>query len=351
MSNRKPINLALQGGGSHGAFTWGVLDALLEDGRADITGISGTSAGAMNAVLLASGYVKGGADEARLVLHNFWSRIGGEGDIFTAQADIWKSFFGALGAASPFSFFNSFSNTLSPYDANPFDLNPVRDALNANIDFDAVRASPIQLFISATNVHTGKIKIFRNNEMSADSVMASACLPYLFKAVEIDGVPYWDGGYLGNPALFPFFTGTDCEDILLVQINPIERNATPRSAQDITERLNEITFNSSLLAEYRAIDFVRWLLEQGKLTQDEYKNVRMHRIDADKTLVQYGAASKMDVSWSFLSKLRDEGRLAALYWMNANWDSVGERATLDIAKEIAKEPGPQEPKSALQHGH
>ena len=260
MTDRKKINLALQGGGSHGAFTWGVLDALIEDGRVDIAAISGTSAGAMNAVLLASGFAKGGAEEARQTLHRFWGKIGGEGDVFTAQADIWKSFFGSFSAASPFNFFTSLSNSLSPYDTNPFDLNPVRDALNANIDFDAVRASPIQLFVSATNVHSGKIRVFKNSELNADAVMASACLPYLFKAIEIDGVPYWDGGYLGNPALFPFYSGTDVEDILLVQINPIERNTTPRSAQDITERMNEITFNSSLLAEYRAIDFVRWLI-------------------------------------------------------------------------------------------
>jgi NTE family protein len=335
---QKPINLALQGGGAYGAFTWGVLDALLEDGRANIEGISGTSAGAMNAALLASGYTKNGADGARERLQKFWQSVGGESEISAGPAEAWNFLFGKadFSGTPGYQFFDAVSHFFSPYVTNPFNLNPVRDFLEELIDFKAVRdCKKIQLFVSATNVHTGKIKVFHNKDITSHVIMASACLPYLFQAVEIDGIPYWDGGYMGNPALFPFFTFTETEDILLVQINPIERHETPRTAQDIANRINEITFNSSILSEFRAIEFVGRLIDAGKLERGAYKKVRMHRIDADKALGEYNASSKLNTSWSFLKELHERGRATAKEWLAKHWDAVGKHATLDLKREIS----------------
>jgi len=264
----KKINLALQGGGAHGAFTWGVLDHLLEDDRIDIEGISGTSAGAINAVMLADGLARGGPEQARKRLAEFWRATSLDGNL----PDLQRSVVDRLLSFTPYegspaqAWFDVVARYMSPYDLNPLNINPLRDLIERFVDFDAVRACPeISLFISATNVHTGRLRVFPQDKISADVVMASACLPFLFRAVEIDGVPYWDGGYMGNPAIFPFFGATETEDVLVVQINPVERIATPSSQTEIMNRINEITFNSSLLAEFRAIDFVTRMIDQGRL--------------------------------------------------------------------------------------
>ena len=286
---RKKINLALQGGGAHGAFTWGVLDHLLQDERLVIEGISGASAGALNAVMLADGLARGGRAEARKRLADFWRGASADGNLPRVQRaviDRLFSFFPFEGSPVA-AWLDVLSQFISPYDFNPLNINPLRELIEKFVDFDAIqRCTEPQLFISATNVTTGRLRVFAGAKVSADAVMASACLPTLFRAVEIDGAPYWDGGYMGNPAIFPFFRATETEDVLVVQINPRVRHIAPKSSQEILNRLNEITFNSSLLSEFRAIDFVRRLIDQKRLPRGtgpgEYRRVNVHRIALDE---------------------------------------------------------------------
>jgi NTE family protein len=324
---RKSVSLALQGGGAHGAFTWGVLDALLEDGRLAVEAITGASAGAMNAVVMVEGWLGGGIDGARSQLETFWRRASLDGSLSPAQRALLGLMLGFWSKA----WTNVIAPRFSPYRTNPLNINPLRDAIEALIDFDRVRAcNDVALFVSATNVWTGKVAIFKTQELTADHLMASACLPTVFQAVEIDGVPYWDGGYVGNPALFPLFDETMTDDILLVQINPLERRQTPRTVSEINNRLNEITFNSTLLRELRAVAFVQRLLEEGKFSPDEYKNVHLHRIDASDELDDHEASSKSKAEWDFFVQLRDAGRRTAQSWLSANYAAIGQRGTFDL---------------------
>ena len=266
--SKKSIKLALQGGGSHGAFTWGVLDRLLEDERLHIAAVSGTSAGGMNAVALVDGMARGGPTEARKCLEKFWLATSVAAQYSPIQRSLFDIFMGnwTLDASPSYILMDHLSRVFSPYDLNPMNFNPLRDVVAHCVDFDSVNDQhSLKLFLTATNVRTGRPKIFRQPVIGLDSVMASACLPFLFKAVEIDGEAYWDGGYMGNPAIFPFFGTTQTEDVLLVQINPVARNVTPTSSHEIMTRINEITFNSPLIDEYRAIDFVARLIDQGRL--------------------------------------------------------------------------------------
>lgn len=330
----RPVNLALQGGGAHGAFTWGVLDRLLEDGRMSFEAISGTSAGAVNAVVLADGFVRGGNDGAREALDGFWkaiSEIGRTSPIQRSPLDIWLGNY-SLDHNPAYIWFDILTRVASPYDLNPTGINPLRDLLENRIDFERVRdCRDIKLFISATNVHTGRGKVFSGHEISADSVMASSCLPLLFRAVEIDGVPYWDGGFMGNPVLYPFFYECKSDDILLVQINPVERKSTPVSSRDILNRMNEITFNASLTKELRAIEFVTRLIESEDLDVKRYKRIRMHLLEASDELVALDASSKLNAEWRFLSHLRDIGRRAADGWLDTNADKIGRESSFDLA--------------------
>lgn len=344
----KPINIALQGGGSHGAFSWGVLDALLEDGRLDFTAISGTSAGAMNAVALADGWSRGGRDGARERLEAFWWAVGSVGRFSPVQRTPWDVLWGNWSVENTpgFQWFDTVSRFISPYVANPFDSNPLRDVVRRQIDFDRVRsASGPKLFISATNVETGQLRVFDKREISLDVVMASACLPQLFKAVEIEGAPYWDGGYGGNPALYPFFYASRVEDVLLVQINPVVREGVPRTAREIQNRAEEITFNAGLLRELRAIAFVKELIAAGNISHEDYRDIRMHRIDADEAFRDLSASSKINAEWAFLKYLRDLGRVAAQDWLADCFDDVGHKPTLDLSDMLAPQlkPGNQKP--------
>lgn len=329
----KTVSLALQGGGAHGAFTWGVLDYLLEDGRLAIEAITGASAGAMNAVVLVEGWLEGGRDGARQQLRKFWKRVSLDGRLSPVQRSLFDHFLnywsGTHGSTNIWS--GAFSHVANPYDLNPLDINPLRDALNELINFERVRAcKETKLFVSATNVWTGKIRVFSASELTVDHVLASACLPTIFKAVEIDGEPYWDGGYTGNPALFPLFYEAESDDILLVQINPIERRSTPRTAEEIRSRLTEITFNANLLYELRAIGFVRRLIDEGKLSTDDYKRVLMHRIHGGAQLDTYAASSRLNARWDFFKKLKDLGRAAARDWLATNFQALGRESTLDL---------------------
>ncbi|CAN2533872.1 hypothetical+protein [Methylocapsa aurea] len=333
---KKKVTLALQGGGAHGAFTWGVLDAFLEDGRLDVVGISGASAGAMNAVVYADGLREGGPARARAQLQEFWRTISVDGELSKAQRDLCDMVFGFW---DPLKLRKALTQNaasyFSPYDFNPLDINPLRDLIAGLIDFTALRATDdLKLFISATNVRTGKVRIFRRPELTIDMLMASACLPTVFQAVEVEGEAYWDGGYMGNPALFPLYTETDCRDIVLVQINPVERDEVPRTSHDIMDRLNEITFNASLLHEFRAIDFVARLIDAGRLKGTHYKKVLLHLVEGGAAMKRFGADTKLDADYDFLRSLFDIGRDAGKAFLDEHYDAIGVVGTLQLKEQL-----------------
>ena len=334
----KDVNLALQGGGAHGAFAWGVLDKLIEDRRLGIEAISATSAGAMNAALCAYGMMRGGPDRARTALHDFWkgiSEAGRYGPIFPSLASLFTGNH-SLDDSPSYQVFDLLSRLFSPYQLNPFNLNPLRGVLEKHVDFDALRAAPdaIRLNICATNVETGKIRIFENRELTVESVLASACLPFLFQSVEIGGEFFWDGGYIGNPAIFPLIAGSRSADVVIVHINPIQRKGCPKTAAEILNRLNEISFNSSLMREMRAIAFVSDLIDGGKIKDGEMKRMRMHSIRADALMTSLGVSSKLNTDWRFLTGLRDHGRMAAESWLEANYQRIGIESTIDLRSEF-----------------
>ncbi len=329
----KWINLALQGGGAHGAFTWGVLERLLEDERIEVEAISGTSAGAMNAAIFAAGYSADGRAGARAALDRFWARISHIDRFSPVQRTLWQWLIGGyrLDHSLGLIAFEAVSKAFSPYQTNPFNYNPLRDVLNDLIDFDLIRhASRVKLLISATNVRTGRAHIFQNAEMSPDVLLASACLPHLFQAVEIDGEHYWDGGYMGNPAIYPLIYDCTCRDVVIVQINPMCRDEVPKTARDIQNRVNEISFNSSLMHEMRAIHFVTRLIRSGALDEEHYKMMHIHMIEAEDELNPLGASSKFNADETFLAALKDIGRRAAGDWLEANYERIGSESTLDL---------------------
>jgi NTE family protein len=331
--DREPIliDLALQGGGSHGAFTWGVLDRLLEEPRLRIAGISGTSAGAMNAAVLADGWTKGGADGARAALDKYWQHVSRAAAFSPLQRSPLDRLMGrwTLDASPAYIAMDLMSRVLSPYDLNPLGLNPLRKILAESIDFDRLGRSPIKLFITATSVRTGRGRIFRNGEITPDVLLASACLPTMFRAIEIDGEPYWDGGFSGNPTITPLVRESDAHDTILVQINPTERPEPPRSAADILNRLNEISFNSPLAKELRMIALLRQVADPGTGEGARWANMRTHRIKTEM-LAQFGASSKLNAEWDFLSMLCVEGRRAASEFLDAHADDLGKRSTADL---------------------
>ena len=351
------VNLALQGGGSHGAFTWGVLDALLEDGRMSLDGISGTSAGAMNAVALAHGMAisqgKPAAEAheaARESLAAFWSGIVHMGALGSSISKAQRApfdvlfggfggmagFGGGAGGESPAQLFTDamsslWSRSVSPYQSNPLDINPLQDFLESKIDFERLAAfKALKVFVVATAVTTGKAEVFTGKRLTAKAVMASACLPTVFQAVEIDGEHYWDGGYSGNPAIHPLIYECDSRDIVLVQINPIKRDKLPTTAGDIMDRLNEITFNAALIAEMRAIDFVKRLLMEGKLDPTRYKDVLMHRIDGGEVLEGFHASTKSATDAKLIHTLRDLGVTCARDWLAKSAKQLGVASSVNI---------------------
>jgi NTE family protein len=345
MSGKKPektINLALQGGGAHGAYTWGVLERLLEDERIGIEGISGTSAGAMNAAVLASGFAKDGYEGARQALYNFWRAIS-DASLFSPlqQTPVERMLYGYNLDGSPlYAWYDIFSRLFSPYEFNPMNLNPMRDILTRTLDIDALNNNGIRLFITATSVRTGQPRIFKQGEISVDCLMASACLPFIYQAVEVDGEAYWDGGYSGNPALWPLIYHCKSHDIMLVQINPFVREEVPKSANEIVDRLNEISFNSPLIGELRAIRFVARLVEEDKLGRENYKALRMHIIYSPEELHNLNASSKMNAHWDFFLYLREIGRAAADAWLEKHYDALGSVSTFDFEDifELKKKP-------------
>jgi len=329
----KRINLALQGGGAHGAYTWGVLDRLLEEERLEVEAISGTSAGAMNAAVFADGMGRGGRGEAKRALEMFWrniSRAAQYGPLqptpFDPAGRGWN-----LDHSAAFVAFDMLTRMLSPYQFNPMNFNPLRDVLGRSVDFKRLESCRrVKLFISASNVRTGKVRVFKSGEITPDVLLASACLPFLFQAVTIEGEPYWDGGYMGNPAIFPLIYGTETADVVIVHVNPLGCDTVPTSATEIMNRLNEISFNSSLMREMRAISFVTDLIDAGRLTSNEYKRVNVHWIEAEKQMRGLGVSSKLNARMDFLLHLKEIGREVADRWIASHFDAVGRRSTIDI---------------------
>jgi len=329
----KKINLALQGGGAHGAYTWGVLDRLLGSERIEISAISGTSAGAMNAVVLADGLMVGGKTGARNALRQFWKAVNQAAAFSPMRRTPFDSLTGNwnLDYSAGYLFFDIFSRMASPYQLNPLNLNPLRDLLAEQVDFERVRScDKLKLFISATSVRNGQVKVFERSSLTVDAVMASACLPQIFHAVNVDGEDYWDGGYAGNPVLYPFAYHSESQDIVIVQINPLNCQETPRAARDILNRVNEITFNASLLQELRAIDFVARMLDEGSLDPERYRKMLIHIIADEKGFQNLNASSKMNTEWEFLEHLHNLGYRAAGEWLEVNFGRLGESSSVNV---------------------
>jgi NTE family protein len=325
------VDLALQGGGAHGAFTWGVLDRLLEEPGLRLDGISGTSAGAMNAAVLADGHAAGGAEGARAALERFWRHVSQAALLSPLRRTPLDVLLGrwTLDHSPVFVAMDLASRLFSPYDLSPSGFNPLRDVLAETIDFDRLARAPIKVFVTATSVRTGRGRVFRNDALTPDVLLASACLPTLFQAVEIDGEPYWDGGYSGNPTITPLVRECTSRDTILVQINPVERLGTPRSARDILNRLNEVSFNAVLLKELRMIALLRQVANTGDCEGALWAGMRIHRIASD-LMVELGYSSKLNAEWDFLCMLRAEGRSAAEAFQAAHRNDLGRRSSFDL---------------------
>ncbi len=337
----KKINIALQGGGAHGAFGWGVLDKLMEDGRVDVEAMSATSAGAMNATVFAYGFMKGGRDGARECLELFWRRTSDAGKmsspVQSTPIDAWLRAFGMNPEPIAYRAFEMMTHMMSPYEFNPLNLNPLKTLLTDTVDFDELRKSATtKIRLCATSVRTGKPRIFKNEEISPEAVLASACLPLVFQAVEVDGEHYWDGGFIGNPAIYPLIYDSGSSDILIVHINPIVREELPKRSADIMNRVNEISFNSSLMREMRAIAFVSKLIDDDWIRpemKDRLSHVLMHAIRSDDVMSAFSVASKFNTDWDFLTHLRDLGREATALWLDTHFDDINVRSSVDVRGE------------------
>jgi NTE family protein len=325
------VDFALQGGGAHGAFTWGVLDRLLEEAWVRIDGISGTSAGAMNAAVLVDGHAKNGADGARAALEHFWRRVSQAASLSPLRRTPLDVLLGrwTLDHSPVFVAMDLMARLFSPYDFGLGGANPLRNILVESVHFDRLRQAPIKLFVTATNVRTGRGRVFRNGEITPDVLLASACLPTLFQAIEIDGESYWDGGYSGNPTITPLVRECNSKDTILVQINPVERPGLPRTARDILNRLNEVSFNAVLLKELRMIALLRQVAQPDNSENAKWADMRIHRISSEM-MTELGYSSKLNAEWEFLCMLRDEGRRAGQAFLSAHGDDLGRRSTFDL---------------------
>lgn len=332
-ADQKPVNLALQGGGSHGAFAWGVLDRLLEDSRIAIEGIVGTSAGAMNAAVTAYGLTQGGNEGARAALQRFWRTVAETGTYSRMQPS-WIDRMvspGSMDYSPAWLMMDFLSRMLSPYQINPVNYHPLREILCKQIDFEKLRrAGDVKLFVCASNVTTNRLRVFERQDICADAVLASACLPTMFQAIEIDGAHYWDGGYMGNPPIFPLIYNCESPDVILVMINPIHIDEVPRTAQAIIDRINTLSFNSSLMREMRAIAFVSRLVDKGFDDGSRLKKMFVHCIDAESEMRRLGVSSKVNVEWDFLIWLFELGRRRGDAFLREHFDKLGKQSSVDI---------------------
>jgi len=329
----KVVDLALQGGGAHGALTWGVLDRLLSDERIEVATISGTSAGAMNAVVMADGLDRGGRTGAREALAAFWKAVSDAARFSPVQRSPWDRFTNnySLDHSPAYLFFEHLTRQFSPYELNPLNINPLRDLVDSMVDFERVnQCKALKVFVTATNVRTGRARSFRQPHLSVDTVMASACLPFLYQAVEIEGEAYWDGGYIGNPALYPLVEDRATRDLIIVQINPMVREKLPRTGREIINRINEITFNASLIKELRSIELLHELIEAEGLESERYRDIFVHLIHAHEELKDLDASSKMNAEWEYLTHLKERGQAWAEGFLERHFDDLGVRSTFDL---------------------
>ncbi|HUN49869.1 MAG TPA: patatin-like phospholipase family protein [Candidatus Sulfotelmatobacter sp.] len=335
--NSKRINLALQGGGAHGAFAWGVIDRLLEEGNLEIDGIVGTSAGAMNASVAAYGLTIGGNEGARDKLREFWKKIADAANKSMLKPTIWDKMMspGNMDFSPGWIMSDALSRIFSPYQMNPMNLNPLRDVLSSVIDFEAMhKERKVKLFICASNVMTGKIKVFDQHKVTVDAVLASACLPFMFQAVEIDGEYFWDGGYMGNPPLYPLIYHTETRDVLIVQLNPINIPKLPNTAQEILDRINTLSFNSSLMREIRVINFVTKLIDGGFDDGGRLKRMLIHTIDAEDVLGRMSVSSKINADWDWLMYLHELGRERGEQFLHQHYDKIGHQSSTDVEEKF-----------------
>ncbi len=333
-NEQKAISVALQGGGAHGAFSWGVMDRLLEDGRFKIEGVTGTSAGGMNAVAVAQGLMKGNQQTAREELRKFWQEISnvGKHSSLNNRGPIDKMLGKYTMYNSPgFLMFDLLSRMFSPYELNPMGTDPLRDTIIKCFDFDYLRKNTdVKVYLCATHVYTGRLKVFGNAELKPEALLATACLPTIHNAVKVDGEYYWDGGFIGNPVFFPLIYNCETPDIVLVQLNPTVREHLPTSSREIADRLNEITNNASVVREMRAISFISDLIDKGLLDKNKVKRVHMHLIEDESVFQDLGWSSKLNTEWEFLTHLFEKGRAAADKWIKENYDNVGKKTTAPL---------------------
>lgn len=330
---RKTISVALQGGGAHGAFTWGVLERLLQDERIEIESLCGTSAGAMNALMVAWGVELNGRKGAIQMLRKFWRQIA----LSQRWSPLQPSYIdrrladGRLDYSPAYQLFDFYSLLFSPYQFNPMDYNPLLEMLKELVDFDRLRKSEkTKLYVCATNVKTSRPMVFEHDDITPEVMLASACIPYLYKAVEIDGEFYWDGGFSGNPPIWPLIDHSEHPDILLIQINPINIDFVPKTADEIRDRINTLSFNSSLMHEMRRINFTQKMIEEGYDMHGRIKPIYIHHINPEVAMSSLGVSSKLNADWRFLLKLRYLGQAMADDWIKQHFDHIGKKSTCDI---------------------
>lgn len=336
---RKRVALALQGGGAHGAFTWGVLDALLEDGRLEIEGISGTSAGGMNAVAFIQGYMKGKEEGARAELRKFWKTISDNGATSPFKPSLYNQLTGNpnLGDSPGYAMMGLLQGMFSPYQMNPFNINPLETFAKSFFEFERLsHFKDIKLFLCATHVNTGKLKIFRLEELRVEVLLASACLPFLFQAVEINGEHYWDGGFVGNPAIYPLIYECDTPDVMVIQLTAMHREGLPKTAREIIDRHKEITYNACLMREMRSINFISKLRDDGLLDPKKIKRLNIHLIRNAETFSELEISSALNTDWSFLEHLYNEGRKTGKDWLEQHYDDIGVRTTAQIQQDFVE---------------
>lgn len=334
---KKVISIAMQGGGAHGAFTWGVLDKLFEDGRFIVEGMTGTSAGGMNAVATALGLIDGGNSGARKMLEKFWTGMAAAGATSPISCGPIDTLLGkyTMYNSPGFLMFDFMSKIFSPYQTNPFNLNSLRDLVEKLFDFEKIqKTKDYKVFLAATHVYTGKVKIFPNKEINANSLQATACLPTMFKAVMVNNEYYWDGGFIANPPIYPLIYDCETPDVLLIKLNPTHRNRLPMTSTEISDRLNEITNNESIVREMRSINFITKLIETGQLDSKKHKHMHMHLIENEETFQDLGWSSKLNTEMAFYEYLFDAGRKAASEWIEKNFDKVGKQTSFDIEEEF-----------------
>lgn len=328
-TKKKKVAIALQGGGAHGAFAWGVADKILEDGRLDILGVSGTSAGGMNAAAIVQGLIKGGPEQARATLKDYWRSMSELSKKISPYAhnEVDKMMHSHnLNHSMGYWFMSQMQSVMSPYEFNPVNHNPFGDFVKDFFDFETIRYNnERRIFLGTTHVKTGKIKVFTNKDFCADVLLASACLPFMFQAVQVDGEHYWDGGFIANPAIYPLIYECDCSDIIVVQLTRTHTENIPKTRFDIMDRLKEITYNGCMVHEMRAIYFVSKLIDEGKIKEGAIKRMNMHMIKNEDVFKDLNLSSALNTEWEFLEMLFKEGRKSAEKWLAANFDKVGTR--------------------------